>query len=206
MRLGIVRVKCSRSLKQMPFSHTVREAKSALVLYYSVSGSVVSSETSDKIGTIQRRLAWPLRKDDTHKSRNGPNFFSLTGFFRSLSGCSSSSHLFFIIIIFRSPDSFGRFSFSKNYLVDICGSANSIMICSWVMMVLLSKNVIEISDMLSSSREPSDLEGTLSDLHILLLGYQADRYPKLCMKLAQPSFMIWADEKGRLRCVWGLFE
>jgi hypothetical protein len=32
-------------------------------------------ETSDKIGTIQRRLAWPLRKDDTHKSRNGPNFF-----------------------------------------------------------------------------------------------------------------------------------
>ncbi|CAN6467053.1 unnamed protein product [Victoria cruziana] len=37
----------------------------------------VSSETSDKIGTIQRRLAWPLRKDDTHKSRNGPNFFAL---------------------------------------------------------------------------------------------------------------------------------
>ena len=35
----------------------------------------VPSGTSDKIGTIQRRLAWPLRKDDTHKSRNGPNFF-----------------------------------------------------------------------------------------------------------------------------------
>ncbi|KAL9356319.1 hypothetical protein Peur_049572 [Populus x canadensis] len=33
--------------------------------------SVVPSGTSDKIGTIQRRLAWPLRKDDTHKSRNG---------------------------------------------------------------------------------------------------------------------------------------
>jgi len=32
----------------------------------------VSSETSDKIGTIQRRLAWPLHKDDMHKSRNGP--------------------------------------------------------------------------------------------------------------------------------------
>ncbi|CAL9776044.1 unnamed protein product [Musa acuminata subsp. burmannicoides] len=32
--------------------------------------TLVSSETSDKIGTIQRRLAWPLRKDDTHKSRN----------------------------------------------------------------------------------------------------------------------------------------
>ena len=26
--------------------------------------------SSDKIGTIQRRLAWPLRKDDTHKSRS----------------------------------------------------------------------------------------------------------------------------------------
>lgn len=25
--------------------------------------------SSVKIGTIQRRLAWPLRKDDTHKSR-----------------------------------------------------------------------------------------------------------------------------------------
>ncbi|PWA76019.1 hypothetical protein CTI12_AA238240 [Artemisia annua] len=37
----------------------------------------VPSGTSDKIGTIQRRLAWPLRKDDTHKSRNGPNFFLL---------------------------------------------------------------------------------------------------------------------------------
>ncbi|KAG5583103.1 hypothetical protein H5410_053730 [Solanum commersonii] len=36
----------------------------------------VPSGTSDKIGTIQRRLAWPLRKDDTHKSRNGPNFFA----------------------------------------------------------------------------------------------------------------------------------
>ncbi|KAF9672609.1 hypothetical protein SADUNF_Sadunf11G0060200 [Salix dunnii] len=35
----------------------------------------VPEGTSDKIGTIQRRLAWPLRKDDTHKSRNGPNFF-----------------------------------------------------------------------------------------------------------------------------------
>lgn len=39
------------------------------------AGVHVSSETCDKIGTIQRRLAWPLRKDDTHKSRNGPNFF-----------------------------------------------------------------------------------------------------------------------------------
>ena len=27
------------------------------------------TRSSAKIGTIQRRLAWPLRKDDTHKSR-----------------------------------------------------------------------------------------------------------------------------------------
>ena len=31
--------------------------------------------SSVKIGTIQRRLAWPLRKDDTHKSRS-VNIFS----------------------------------------------------------------------------------------------------------------------------------
>ena len=31
--------------------------------------------SSDKIGTIQRRLAWPLRKDDTQKSRSVPSFF-----------------------------------------------------------------------------------------------------------------------------------
>ena len=31
--------------------------------------------SSVKIGTIQRRLAWPLRKDDTHKSRTYHFFF-----------------------------------------------------------------------------------------------------------------------------------
>ena len=30
--------------------------------------------SSVKIGTIQRRLAWPLRKDDTHKSRSVNDF------------------------------------------------------------------------------------------------------------------------------------
>ena len=33
---------------------------------------------SVKIGTIQRRLAWPLRKDDTHKSRSVTHFFFST--------------------------------------------------------------------------------------------------------------------------------
>ena len=32
--------------------------------------------SSVKIGTIQRRLAWPLRKDDTHKSRSVINFWA----------------------------------------------------------------------------------------------------------------------------------
>ena len=36
--------------------------------------------SSVKIATIQRRLAWPLRKDDTHKSRSVTNFlFSQPG-------------------------------------------------------------------------------------------------------------------------------
>ncbi|KAK7377398.1 hypothetical protein VNO80_02822 [Phaseolus coccineus] len=51
---------------------------------------LVPSGTSDKIGTIQRRLAWPLRKDDTHKSRNGPNFFL---FFFSYFRCHGGSPL-----------------------------------------------------------------------------------------------------------------
>ena len=33
------------------------------------------TRSSAKIGTIQRRLAWPLRKDDTHKSRTYHTFF-----------------------------------------------------------------------------------------------------------------------------------
>ena len=35
----------------------------------------------DKIGTIQRRLAWPLRKDDTHKSRTYHFFYICTFIF-----------------------------------------------------------------------------------------------------------------------------
>ena len=33
------------------------------------SGTPFGESPQEKIGTIQRRLAWPLRKDDTHKSR-----------------------------------------------------------------------------------------------------------------------------------------
>ena len=38
-----------------------------LYIWDSLGGSSVT------IGTIQRRLAWPLRKDDTHKSRSVNN-------------------------------------------------------------------------------------------------------------------------------------
>ena len=31
--------------------------------------------SSVEVGTTQRRLAWPLRKDDTHTSRSVSNFF-----------------------------------------------------------------------------------------------------------------------------------
>ena len=60
---------------KIPFPHR-KIMKPAMSSYVSaLPPKLASLETSDKIGTIQRRLAWPLRKDDTHKSRNGPNFF-----------------------------------------------------------------------------------------------------------------------------------
>ena len=45
--------------------------------------SSVKAVSYDKIGTIQRRLAWPLRKDDTHKSRSVNNFL----FYATTGGC-----------------------------------------------------------------------------------------------------------------------
>ena len=47
--------------------------------------------SSVKIGTIQRRLAWPLRKDDTHKSRSVTNFFFVSLQFWT-SSCWASHH------------------------------------------------------------------------------------------------------------------
>ena len=45
-------------------------------------------ESSVKIGTIHGRLAWPLRKDDTHKSRsvNNLNNFRMKFEMKSLGG------------------------------------------------------------------------------------------------------------------------
>ena len=39
------------------------------MLFLQTDVSDVKAVSYDKIGTTQRRLAWPLRKDDTHKSR-----------------------------------------------------------------------------------------------------------------------------------------
>ncbi|TYI62745.1 hypothetical protein E1A91_D10G269000v1, partial [Gossypium mustelinum] len=61
--------------------------------------TILPSGTSDKIGTIQRRLAWPLRKDDTHKSRNGPNFF--LDFFAKFYSFLSISFAFVHLIIWN---------------------------------------------------------------------------------------------------------
>ena len=49
-----------------------REDPYTKTYFFCISDSFRGS--SDKIGTIQRRLAWPLRKDDTHKSRSVNNF------------------------------------------------------------------------------------------------------------------------------------
>ena len=61
------------------------------------------SLTSDKIGTIQRRLAWPLRKDDTHKSRNGPNFFEISNAGPS---CLADMPLAFVAVFIDTPSSY----------------------------------------------------------------------------------------------------
>jgi hypothetical protein len=68
------------------------------------------SGTSHKIGTIQRRLAWPLRKDDMHKLRNGAIlFYFIYLFFLSCKSCDSMAssvfiylYIFFIYIISAS--------------------------------------------------------------------------------------------------------
>ena len=54
-------------------SQTHRQSCSCPPLLHSVMLDSLRG-SSVKIGTIQRRLAWPLRKDDTHKSRSVNNF------------------------------------------------------------------------------------------------------------------------------------
>jgi hypothetical protein len=68
-----MRIDTQHDLRLMPASESIAYRRDKLnvqlfILLASLRGSSV------KIGTIQRRLAWPLRKDDTHKSRSVTNF------------------------------------------------------------------------------------------------------------------------------------
>ena len=72
---------CQRNISSFWPGLQLRECKLAKKnARISISDSLRGS--SVKIGTIQRRLAWPLRKDDTHNSRSVNNVFRF-GFWRS---------------------------------------------------------------------------------------------------------------------------
>ncbi|THU72413.1 hypothetical protein C4D60_Mb04t11840 [Musa balbisiana] len=185
-----------------------------LFLYRRVGETVVSSETSDKIGTIQRRLAWPLRKDDTHKSRNGPNFFSLSGFFRSsiaigLLLCSLlllGSAVVFLVLVGLSMDA-GPLPRSPTHTNADASESNRMMCCPWLEAPLRGKRLSDITNTVSSGRAGmmgADVDQGNSN--VISCPISKDCIVQLMKKTSQPSFMIWADEKGRLRCVWGLFE
>ena len=57
--------------------------------------------SSNLIGTTKIRLAWPLRKDDTHKSRSG-NFFWCLHYHASLQSSTSSTICGFPTPVFSS--------------------------------------------------------------------------------------------------------
>ena len=67
------------------------------LLRYARVISIISDplrRSSVKIGTIQRRLAWPLRKDDTHKSRSVSHFlpiFRISALFLCIPACPAGT-------------------------------------------------------------------------------------------------------------------
>lgn len=65
----------------------------------------LSSDTLTKMEKIQRRLAWPLRKDDTHKSRSVSPFFFDLPFARS--SISSVSQYFSLVTTYLPFVNFG---------------------------------------------------------------------------------------------------
>ena len=70
--------------------------------------------SSVKIGTIQRRLAWPLRKDDTHKSRSVTIFLQVSPPKRRDRSLGRVCH---------------RSHFGSRYKLGCCGNA-SLFVCS----------------------------------------------------------------------------
>ncbi|CAL9161918.1 unnamed protein product [Musa hybrid cultivar] len=130
-------------------------------LYRRVGSEIVSSETSDKIGTIQRRLAWPLRKDDTHKSRNGPNFFSLSAFFPCsiaiglLFLCSFlllRSAVVFLVLVGQSMDAgpLPRSLIHTNADASVRVRFSRMMCCPWSEAPLRGKRLSDITNTVSS--------------------------------------------------------
>jgi len=74
---GVVTEKCCNCYP-LSIPYVQKPQKSVLPVWH-VQHCLVDPlrRSSVKIGTIQRRLAWPLRKDDTHKSRSVTNFFNI---------------------------------------------------------------------------------------------------------------------------------
>ncbi len=66
--------------------------------------------SSAKIGTIQRRLAWPLRKDDTHKSRMYHFFCSALHFL----------DVFENVLYFVYHDTITTFCFASTLISQCC--------------------------------------------------------------------------------------
>ena len=64
-------------LKLEPWNPSFSVFKTQKYFCASLTSTGVKTVSHDKIGTIQRRLAWPLRKDDTHKSRSVNNCFCI---------------------------------------------------------------------------------------------------------------------------------
>ena len=75
--------------------------------------------SSVKIGTIQRRLAWPLRKDDTHKSRSDTSFFVLF----CVVGCSCLAGLLFSQACL-ALETKGLCYFSHDFLPDLARTSH----------------------------------------------------------------------------------
>ena len=63
-------------------------------IYIYIYNSDSLSGSSVQIGTIQRRLAWPLRKDDTRKSRSTNILYMVLIYYNR----PSYSPLYFIVV------------------------------------------------------------------------------------------------------------
>ena len=64
------------------------------------------SGPSVKIGTIQRRLAWPLRKDDTHKSRMYHFYFRAEYFSGAWPDTQALDRSYSVMVITKDFESF----------------------------------------------------------------------------------------------------